>query len=41
MLRDETSLLDIAQAARLILQFKQGLDKTAETRAIISLKCVF
>ena len=29
MLRDETILLDIAQAARLILEFKQGMDKTA------------
>lgn len=29
MPRDETTLLDIAQAARLILSFKQGMDKTA------------
>lgn len=29
MSRDETSLLDIAQAARLILAFKQGMDKSA------------
>jgi len=26
---DETTLLDIAQAARLIVQFKQGMDKAA------------
>jgi len=29
MLRDETSLLDIAQAARLILGFNQGINKAA------------
>lgn len=29
MPRDETTLLDIAQAARLILVFKQGMDKAA------------
>ncbi len=29
MPRDEASLLDIAQAARLILVFKEGMDKAA------------
>jgi len=29
MPRDETTLLDMAQAARLILAFKHGMDKTA------------
>ena len=32
MSRDETTLLDIAQAARLILAFKQGMDKEAFLR---------
>ena len=32
MSRDETTLLDIAQAARLILAFKQGMDKDAFLR---------
>ncbi len=29
MPRDETIILDIAQAARLILEFKQGMDKAS------------
>lgn len=29
MARDETILLDIARAARLIVEFKQGMDKSA------------
>jgi len=29
MPRDDTTLLDIARAARRVLEFKQGLDKTA------------
>jgi uncharacterized protein with HEPN domain len=29
MSRDEATLLDIAQAARLILEFKQNMDKAA------------
>jgi uncharacterized protein with HEPN domain len=29
MARDEATLLDIARAARLVLEFKQGLDKAA------------
>ena len=29
MARDEASLLDIARAARLVIEFKQGLDKAA------------
>ncbi len=29
MLRDETILLDVAQAARLVLAFKRGIDKAA------------
>lgn len=32
MSRDETTLLDIAQAARLILAFKQGMDKDSFLR---------
>jgi uncharacterized protein with HEPN domain len=29
MPRDETALLDIARAARLVIEFTQGMDKTA------------
>jgi uncharacterized protein with HEPN domain len=29
MYRDETTLLDIARAAHLVLEFKQGMDKAA------------
>jgi len=29
MSRDETTLLDIARAARLVIEFKQGMDKEA------------
>jgi len=29
MSRDETTLLDISRAARLVIEFKQGMDKEA------------
>jgi hypothetical protein len=29
MHRDEATLLDVATAARLVLEFKEGMDKTA------------
>jgi uncharacterized protein with HEPN domain len=34
MYRDETTLLDIARAARLVLEFKQGMDKAAVLKDI-------
>jgi uncharacterized protein with HEPN domain len=34
MYRDETVLLDIARAARLVLEFKQGMDKAAFVKDI-------
>lgn len=34
MSRDETILLDIARAARLVIEFKQGVDKAAFLRDI-------
>lgn len=34
MYHDETVLLDIARAARLVLEFKQGMDKAAFVKDI-------
>ena len=34
MSRDETTLLDIARAAHLVIEFKQGMDKESFVRDI-------